>query len=287
MSNPIGAVSAPTFLYLDFGGSPLIKLELRYSLSTLRAALGNVIVVVYTDRPLDYADYPVTTRDITSDLPAVTIGRTQPYRLKPWIVLDALTRFGGRCILLDTDTIIRPAFADLLKSMATDGRAVIMHKFEWHNPLKTVTAFATKLPSGASYHYDPVQSVCFNSGVIAVRAGVHKPALGDALALMDAFTAAEIEERTLEQICVSEALRVHGFPIHECDAEVVHYWSGARKRYMHAKLRPMFAGLKSVLHPAPPLLDPTKNKARRHHRLTQVRTELKKILRIFVWRPTL
>ena len=43
----------PTFLYIDYGPSPYIGRELRYSLSTLLAEypVGDARVVVYTDKP--------------------------------------------------------------------------------------------------------------------------------------------------------------------------------------------------------------------------------------------
>src|SRR5271170_6030341 len=98
----------PTFLYIDYGPSPHIARELRYSLSTLLAeyAGGGARVVVYTDKPRSYDNLHerVSARDISHDFAAMTRHGALPHRIKACVLLDALKRLDDDCVLLDTDS---------------------------------------------------------------------------------------------------------------------------------------------------------------------------------------
>jgi hypothetical protein len=69
----------PTFLYIDYGPSPYIERELRYSLSTLLAEYpgGDAQIVVYTDKPKTYDNLHdrVRARDISGDIGAMTTSK--------------------------------------------------------------------------------------------------------------------------------------------------------------------------------------------------------------------
>ena len=67
----MSAADGPTFLYIDYGASPHIGRELRYSLATLLAEFEAPRVVVYTDKPEIYARLHacVTPRPLGAVLP--------------------------------------------------------------------------------------------------------------------------------------------------------------------------------------------------------------------------
>src|ERR1700733_12906272 len=106
----------PTFLYIDYGPSAYIAMELRYSLSTLLAEYAGapVQVIVYTDKPRAYEGLHecVRARDISQGLTAMTRDGALPHRVKACVLLDALKTHGDDCVLLDTDSYISPGFAD-------------------------------------------------------------------------------------------------------------------------------------------------------------------------------
>ena len=105
----------PTFLYIDYGPSPYIGRELRYSLSTLLAEYpdGGSKIVVYTDKPKTYDRLHdrVRARDISGDVAAMTRHGALPHRIKACVLLDALKSQVDDCVLLDTDSYILPGFA--------------------------------------------------------------------------------------------------------------------------------------------------------------------------------
>ncbi len=70
------------YLYLDYGGLPKYRRELRYSLISLRSALGpdpaDAKIVVYTDAPTVYARWPVEVVDIAGAGGRLVAGRALP-----------------------------------------------------------------------------------------------------------------------------------------------------------------------------------------------------------------
>jgi hypothetical protein len=248
-------VSGPTFVYIDYGPSPDIGLELRYSLATLLAEYKAPQVIIYTDKPDAYARLhaSVTPRALDEDLSHWTRGGAYNHRLKPCVLLDALAECGGLCVLLDTDSYINPGFAAALVEASAQGPA--MDHFEARDPYPEIAGFAANLPCGR-YVYDPATARMFNSGLIAAQAGRDAPALADALALIDALWNADRRLFKIEQIAVSEAFRHHGLPIGEMAPAFHHYFRRSLKRYLHWRLRarerrtPAFAQTRPcVAHP--------------------------------------
>ena len=105
------------YLYLDYGGLARYRRELKYSLISLRSELGSAAgeeqkagIAVYTDAPDLYARWPVEVVNIASQVQAWSGGGIYPHRIKPAVVLDALTRFATPVCFLDSDSIIQPGF---------------------------------------------------------------------------------------------------------------------------------------------------------------------------------
>ena len=129
-----------TYLYLDYGGLPQYRRELRYSLISLRQDLPpDARIAVYTDAPQVYANWPVTVVDIGGRVADWSGGGLYHHRIKPAAVLDALGRFDGPVCFLDSDSIIQPGFhAELAGKM---GEAVVMNRFELINPFPPLRGF--------------------------------------------------------------------------------------------------------------------------------------------------
>src|ERR1700749_3415750 len=86
------------YLYLDYGGLPKYRRELKYSLISLRQELGEAAdgtVAIYTDAPQLYANWPVAVVDIAGQMRAWSGDGLYPHRIKPAVVRDALDRFAG------------------------------------------------------------------------------------------------------------------------------------------------------------------------------------------------
>jgi len=232
-------VSGATFLYIDYGSSPYIGRELRYSLATLLAEAPAARVVVYTDKPDDYAGPSslVRVRELGADLAGWTRtgagGEVYSHRDKPSALLDALKTHGGLCVLIDTDSYIRPGFAAALELATREGPA--MDRFERRDPYPDIAGWSADLSSGR-YVYEPQSALMYNSGLIAARAGRDEPALVDALALIDALWRDGRRVFNIEQIAISEAFRVRGAPIGELHPHFQHYCRRSLKRYMHWRI---------------------------------------------------
>ncbi|HEY0265450.1 MAG TPA: hypothetical protein VGC16_01780 [Rhizomicrobium sp.] len=227
------------YLYLDYGGLAKYRRELKYSLISLRAELpAEARIVVYSDAPGVYANWPVTAVDIAGRVADWSREGLYPHRIKPAVVLDALTRFAGPVCFLDSDSIVRPGFhAELAARMAPQEvwsvtkTALVMNRFELRNPFPPLKGFRTTLPHLGAYRYDTAQSWMFNSGLIGASP-VHVPLLEDALAMIDALIGRAKTFPTIEQFALSEAARLRQWPIAEVHETFLHYWQGRRRIYM-------------------------------------------------------
>jgi len=229
------------YLYLDYGGLPQYRRELKYSLISLRQELGaqpGARIAVYTDAPRLYANWPVEAVDIAGQVRAWSGDGLYHHRIKPAVVLDALGRFSGPVCFVDSDSIIKPGFhAEVSAKLAPEEvwsvtkTAVVMNRFELRNPFPPLRGFATRLPHLGSYHYDTANSWMFNSGLIGVTPA-HAPLLEDTLAFIDALIGRARKFPTVEQFALSEVVRLNQIPIAEVRDTFLHYWQGRRRIYM-------------------------------------------------------
>jgi hypothetical protein len=227
---------APTFLYIDYGPSPYIGRELRYSLATLLAEYEAPRVIVYTDKPHDYENlHPcVAPRPIADALSAWTRDGLLPHRAKACALNDAIARVGGLCVLMDTDSFIRPGFAAALAEAAAKGPA--MDHFEQRDPFPEAAGFSADLPRSGRYAYAPAEALMCNSGLVAVEAVRDGAAIEDAVWLIDAFLDAGYRSFKIEQVAFSETLRRLGRGIAEMRPTFQHYFRRSLKRYMHWRI---------------------------------------------------
>ncbi len=229
------------YLYLDYGGLPKYRRELKYSLISLRLALGGRAgegIVVYTDSPDLYAGWPVAVVDIAGRVPEWSGGGVYPHRIKPAVALDALRRFSAPVCLLDSDSIVRPGFPEEVADKMTPREvfstvktSVVMNGFELMNPFPPLKGFRTVLPHLGAYRYDTAQSWMFNSGLIGVSPG-HEALLEDTLAFIDALIGRAKKFPTIEQFALSEVCRLSQTPVAEVKDTFLHYWQGRRRIYM-------------------------------------------------------
>jgi hypothetical protein len=230
------------YLYLDYGGQPKYRRELKYSLISLRQDAPDALVAIYTDAPDVYARWPVAVADIRGQVGEWSGGGFYHHRIKPAVVLDALKRFEGPVCLVDSDSIIRPGFdAEVRAKVAPQEvwsvtkTAVVMNRFELFNPFPPLKGFRCRLPHLGPYRYDTGSSWMFNSGLIGMSPG-HEPILEDALAMIDALIGRAKKFHTIEQFAISEAVRLRQIPIAEVRDTFLHYWQGRRRIYMAGEI---------------------------------------------------
>jgi hypothetical protein len=234
------------YLYLDYGGRPQYRRELRYSLISLRQELGQAPrarIAVYTDAPQLYANWPVEVVDIAAQTQAWSGHGLYHHRIKPAVVLDALRRFAAPVCFIDSDSIVQPGFhAEVTAKMAPQENwsvtktAVVMNRFELRNPFPPLKGFRATLPHLGQVRYDTAASWMFNSGLIGVSP-VHVPLMEDTLAYIDALIGRAHKFPTLEQLALSEVARLSLTPIAEVRDSFLHYWQGRRRIYMANRIQ--------------------------------------------------
>jgi hypothetical protein len=219
------------YLYLDYGGEGRHRAELKYSLISLRQELNPLKagIVVASDAPELYAKWPVTVMDIAPHMREWSGGWLYHHRIKPALLREALARFDAPVLFLDCDSIIRPGFHREVESKMAN--AVVMNRFEKHNPYPPLKGFRTQLPHFGAYRYELDKSWMFNSGLIGMQPK-HLPLLDDTLAMIDALIGRAKKFPAIEQFALSEVLRVAGANICEIHDTFLHYWQGRRRIYM-------------------------------------------------------
>lgn len=227
-----------SFIYIAYGPSPYIRLELLYSLSTLlfEYAKRPIEVLIYTDNPESYdnLDERIAIVDISATLDGMTRAGALPHRVKPCVLLDAMRSRTQACVLLDTDSYIAAGFADLLARALSRGAAMVLREGQIPHP--ELAGFQTYLPHYGPYAFNPATSVMFNSGLVAVVPRKHVPVIEDVIALIDALLDRGITLFTVEQVSFSEMLRLHGVEIATMHPAFQHYFRRSVKRYMHWRL---------------------------------------------------
>jgi hypothetical protein len=220
-----------TYLYLDYGGLPKYRQELKYSLISLREDLGDrpAAIAVYSDAPEAYRNWPVTAVGIAGRIPEWSGNGLYYHRIKPEVVRDALARFAAPVCFLDADSIVRPGFH--AEVTAKIGEAVVVNVFERNNPFPPLSGFRCRLPHLGDYRYDVGNSLMYNSGLIGMRPE-HAPLLDDTLAMIDALIGRAKKFPAIEQFALSEVLRLSGTPVAEVRDSFLHYWQGRRRIYM-------------------------------------------------------
>jgi hypothetical protein len=234
------------FIFIEYGNKDIYFKELKYSLMTLKSLhdLTADDVYVYTERVDRYKNLPITPVSIKDDVASYSLGGSYHFRIKPMVIRRALQELpvSNNLFFVDTDTYIKSSLSQRISEIKPD--VVLMNEFEKTNPYAGSVLNNLLLPSGLMYSYSPNLSHMFNSGVLGVS-GVHEPIFADAVAIVDGMLDAGFKAHTIEQCAVSEAFRIHGVRIHEVKKEVMHYWRGTDKKYMHNQLDRHFSARSS------------------------------------------
>ncbi|RXH23315.1 hypothetical protein XH99_31890 [Bradyrhizobium nanningense] len=193
-------------------------------------------VVVYTDKPARYADLPIRLVDISGEISEFSRGGLYHHRIKPCVLLKEMTTSSNYCVMADTDTFFREGFFERLLPALSSG-AVAVDRRHGRNPMPQLAGFTTDLPNVGPYRYDPNLAVEYNSGLTAVDPERHLPVVQDAIAWIDAVLFHGARQLTIEQIALSECLRVHAIPIATMHPAFGHYYRIAHKRYMQWQLQ--------------------------------------------------
>lgn len=244
-------MSDPVLQYFCYGGQAIYDQAIYSILSLLHVGGGaprGCRVVVYCDRPEAFAGLPVEAVPVArATLDAWLDGGDYVHRRKTCAIIDALERFGGTVVFVDTDTWFRRAPAPLFRRVGP-GRACF-HLCEGYlqsTGTPSDDALARQLAAG-NVHTRSGEAVTlsartpmWNTGVV----GVHAADLGrvrEALALSDAIWAGADPAGAYcgkihhgEQFAMGYAFR--DTRLSEAADCVYHYWPRATKEAFGARL---------------------------------------------------
>lgn len=244
-----------TLMYFCYGAQPLFDQTL-YSILTLLHVSGGQPgrerVVVYTDRPEAFGALPVETVETTPAMLEAWLGGSDYiHRRKTCALLDALARFGGRVVFLDSDTFWLRAPGRLAERVGPN--RACFHLCEGYL-LTTGTPFDVALAAQLqSRRYEIGEDTVrvdrttrmWNTGVVGVDVA-DRARIEDALALSDAIwrdadPAGPYGRRIhhAEQFAMGYAFR-HAQSSEAADC-VYHYWRADAKAAFGERLPDLVA----------------------------------------------
>lgn len=238
-------------LYFCYGAREIYDQAIYSILSLLHVCGGpprDWRIVVYCDRPDAFGPLPVETVALDDAmLDAWLGGSNYIHRRKTCAIIDALERFGGRVVFIDSDTWFKRAPRRLLRRVGP-GRACfhICEGFLRSTGTPVDDALARQLannryslPSGEAIKVD-ARTRMWNTGVVGVDAS-DLPLVRDALTLSDAIWrdadpagAYGKKIHHAEQFATGYALR-HS-RLGEAVDTVYHYWPAPAKAAFGALL---------------------------------------------------
>lgn len=239
-------------LYLIYGGKDVYRREAKFSILTALAQLQpdeSLCIRVLTDRPQDYAGWPVDTVPLSEQTLIQWQGENgYHHRRKACAIALGLT-LAEKTLFVDTDTLFLGS-PHRLFSMITPGRYV-MDRFEYDWSYACNRADYEKLARCLQVHgISSTNSFkLYNSGLCGVTDG-DAALLEKSVRLIDEWTQDPFDIHTIEQIALSFAMRDQ--PIQEAKKFVYHYF--ADKNFFHAMQKHFFARYGEAFHPELPEL---------------------------------
>lgn len=221
-----------TLLYLVYGNAPTYQLELGYSILSAVARMGTrrPNIVLMTEESGRRPDLPVDHLIFSAkDLACWTRDGRYNHACKVHAYLTALRHFGGKLVMVDTDTWF---LADPMMLFDRVGRGrALMHDVD--GMLGDFPEWSATVRHSGEHGLDiSPASVMFNSGVVACDESMLQQ-LETVPAYLDALLAAGAPFNA-EQFAFGQML-LRGGEVEGCADLLRHYW-GFERRFIHARI---------------------------------------------------
>lgn len=219
-------------LYLVYGNNDVYRREVKFSILTALSQLKSdepLCIRIMTDRPEDYAGWPVDTVPLCE----MTLQQWQGengyhHRRKACAMAYGLT-LAQKTLFADTDTLFLACPNLLLKKIRP--QHYLMDSFEYH--WRDVSTRQTYLRLGDCLRAHGVKPdsdfKLYNSGLCGLTDS-DPPLLEASIGFIDKWTESSFDIHTIEQIALSFAMRDK--TVQETKKHVYHYFG--EKRFFHA-----------------------------------------------------
>jgi hypothetical protein len=239
-------------LYLIYGNQDVYRREAKFSMLTALAQLKrgeSLCIRVMTDRPQDYAGWPVDTIALDEQTMAQWQGENGYHHRRKACAIAQGLKLAHKTLFVDTDTLFLESPHRVFERIGP-GRYV-MDRFEYDWSYVCDRPDYVKLgrclqAHGISSHNS---FKLYNSGLCGVTDG-DTPLLEASIRLIDEWTRGSFDIHTIEQIALSFAMRNH--PVQEAKKFIYHYF--AEKRFFHAMQKHFFTRHGEQFRPELPAL---------------------------------
>lgn len=219
-------------LYLVYGNQEVYRREAKFSILT---ALSHVkkgeppCIRVLTDRPQDYAGWPVETVLLSPETLTLWQGDNGYHHRRKACAMAAGLKLAEKTLFVDTDTLFTSDPNQIFKQINSGQYLMDRLEYDWrdvcerHDYLKLGECLR-------SHGITPDNGFkLYNSGLCGVT-DRDAPLLETSIRFIDEWTRGSFDIHTIEQIALSFAMR--GKPVREARNHVYHYF--AEKRFFHA-----------------------------------------------------
>jgi len=239
-------------LYLIYGNQDVYRREAKFSMLTALAQLKrgeSLCIRVMTDRPEDYAGWPVDTIALSEQTLAQWQGENGYHHRRKACAIAQGLKLAHKTLFVDTDTLFLESPHRVFEKIGP-GRYV-MDRFEYDWSYVCERPDYVKLGRCLQAHGISSNNSfkLYNSGLCGVTDG-DTPLLEESIRLIDEWTQGSFDIHTIEQIALSFAMRNQ--PVQQAKKFVYHYF--AEKRFFHAMQKHFFSRHGEPFRPELPTL---------------------------------
>ncbi|MFS1291683.1 hypothetical protein ACLRDI_28640 [Pseudomonas piscis] len=226
-------------LYLVYGSNAVYRREVKFSILTALSHLRSsesLCIRIMTDRPEDYAGWPVDTVALDEQTLQQWQGQNGYHHRRKACAIASGLQLAEKTLFVDTDTLFLKSPHLLFKQISP--QRYLMDCFEYHWRDVSKRPVYHKLGQCLKPHgIEPDSDFrLYNSGLCGLT-NSDLPMLERAIELIDEWTREPFEIHTIEQVALSFTMR--GKPVQEARKHVYHYF--AAKRFFHAMQAHFFA----------------------------------------------
>lgn len=219
-------------LYLIYGNQDVYRREAKFSILTALSHAKNgklPSIRILTDRPQDYAGWPVETVMLTQETLTLWQGENGYHHRRKACAIAAGLQLAEKTLFVDTDTLFTSDPNLLFNQIQPQHYLMDRFEYDWQDVCERPDY--VKLGGCLQAHGVSADNgfKLYNSGLCGVT-DRDSALFEESIKLIDEWTLDGFDIHTIEQIALSFAMRDK--PVHEAKKYIYHYF--AEKRFFHA-----------------------------------------------------